>query len=62
MTWVEVKRDDYDFCIESENYEVRRNGEQVGLYCYDYRIGWCNNIEEGMFMAWALRLREKRKE
>lgn len=62
MTWVEVKRDDYDFCIESENYGVRRNGEQVGLYYYDHRIGWCNDIEEGMFKAWVLGLREKRKE
>ena len=32
MTWFETKLDGYDFCVQSGDYEVRRKGEQVGLY------------------------------
>lgn len=28
MTWFETKLDDYDFCVQSGDYEVRRKGEQ----------------------------------
>lgn len=56
MTWSEVKYEGYDFCIMSGKYQVRRKGEQVGLYYYDHRIGWCKDVEEGMFRAWVLEL------
>ena len=56
MTWFETKLDDYDFCVQSGDYEVRRKGEQVGLYYYSHIIGWCNDVKEGMFRAWVLEL------
>lgn len=56
MTWFEIKLDGYDFCVQSGDYEVRRKGEQVGLYYYDHRLGWCNDVKEGMFRAWVLEL------
>lgn len=61
MTWSEVKVDGYDYCTESGNYQVRRKGEQVGLWYLGYRIGWCEDIEDGMFKAWTLRLKGKRR-
>lgn len=34
MTWTEIKIDGYDFCMMSDGgtYEVKRKGEQVGLW------------------------------
>ena len=61
MTWTEIKIDGYDFCMGSGDYQVRRKGEQVGLYYYDHRIGWCKDVEEGMFDAWILELKGRRK-
>lgn len=56
MTWTEIKIDGYDFCMESGDYQVRRKGEQVGLYYYDHRTGWYKDVKEGMFRAWVLEL------
>lgn len=61
MTWLEVKKDGYDFCIESGDYQIRRKGEQVGLWYYGYRIGWCNSVKHGMFNAWVLSLEKERE-
>ncbi len=61
MTWFETKLDGYDFCVQSGNYGVRRQGKQVGLYYHEHRLAWCDNVEEGMFRAWVLGL-YRRKE
>ena len=61
MIWNEIKMVGYDFSIQSGKYQVRRRGEQFGLYYYDHRIGWCENVEDGMFKAWTLELKGKRK-
>ncbi len=61
MTWTEIKVERYDFCLESGNYQIRRKGEQVGLWHCNYRIEWCNSVRHGMFIAWALVLRRKRE-
>lgn len=66
MTWTEVKYEGYDFCIASDRYQVRRKGEQVALYCYAgllgfHRIGWRDSVEDAMFSAWILELRERRR-
>ena len=61
MTWTEVKIEGYDFCLESGYYQIRRKGEQVGVWYYNYRIGWHNSVKHGMFAAWVLALREKRE-
>ena len=66
MTWTEIKIDGYDFCTESGNYQVRRKGEQVELWYLGhrigwYRIGWCGDIEDGMFEAWILELKKRRR-
>lgn len=65
MTWTEVTIDGYDFCLESDYYQIRRKGEQVVLYYYTgllgfYRIGWRNSVEDAMFSAWILELKKRR--
>lgn len=54
MTWIEVKVEGYDFCLESGKWQVRRKGEQVGKYMFGRRIGWCNTVAEGMRDIWIL--------
>ena len=61
MIWNEIKVDGYDFCIQSGDWMVRQKGEQVELHYYNYRIGWCNDVEEGMFKAWILELKGRRR-
>ncbi len=69
MTWTEIKIEGYDFCIESGEWQVRRKGEQIGLWYslngqfdkYCCRVNWCGDISDGMFRAWVVELREKRK-
>lgn len=61
MMWTEVKIEGYDFCLESGEWQIRRKGEQVGLWHCNYRIEWCNSVRHGMFIAWVLVLRRKRE-
>lgn len=66
MTWTELKYEEYDFCIASGKYQIRRKGEQVALYYYAgslgfHRIGWRDSVEDAMFSAWILELKKRRK-
>ena len=63
MTWTEIKIDGYDFCVMSDGgtYEVKRKGEQVGLWYLGHRIGWYGDVEDAMFTAWILNLKGERK-
>lgn len=69
MTWNEVKVEGYDFCTQSGKWQVRRKGEQVGIWFspdgqfdeYCNRVGWCDDISDGMFQVWVMELREQRK-
>lgn len=66
MTWTEIKYEEYDFCMISDKYQIKRKGEQVALYYYFeasgfHRICWCDSVEDGMFKAWYLKLKNGRK-
>lgn len=69
MTWNEVKVDGYDFCLEFDEWQVRRKGEQVGIWYspdgqfnkYCKKINWCDDISEGIFLVWKIELRGQRK-
>ena len=56
MTWTEVKIEGYDFCLESGYYQIRRKGEQIGIYCFGRRVTWCDDVSEGMRRVWILKL------
>lgn len=69
MTWIEVKVEGYDFCTQSGEWQIRRKGEQVGIWYfldgqfdkYWVRLRWCDDISDGMFQVWIMELIEKRK-
>ena len=61
MTWTEVKIEGYDFCLESGCYQIRRKGEQIGLYCFGRRVAWCDDVSEGMRRVWILKLRKRKQ-
>lgn len=60
MIWNEVKIEGFDFCIQSGDWLVTRKGKQVGLCYCNYRLRWCDDIEERMFIAWMAELRDRR--
>ena len=61
MTWTEVKVEGYDFCLESGYYQIRRKGEQIGIYCFGRRFTWCDDVSEGMRQVWILKLRRRKQ-